>query len=658
MATCKTTLRFNLLLIIGWLGVISVLLLLWMLVGVVGAHVSLREERQRAREMDAVIRIAFWLRQEDLAVVRCMAGDAGPMPPDVAARHTDRALAQAIGLFGEGESVLDARVVRGLDTLRDRLPAQRKGIDRAGRAVVPDASLQRWRGFADEAYVQLEAMTHDLIRADGGRARPLAADASLRHFILLALRVSIAERFEIERGLLAQAAGKGFDAALGRSVREASAQLQGAALLAEDQLLAGASAALTKAGAAAAFLTADYIAAGRRLLEAGASGPAPAEVVADWRRVSELAVDRLAEAEAALAAEAEARLGLAERRAVAALAVWGAALVLCAALSAFAVRFTLRRIVQPLERVHAKMLRLAHDDLAVEIGTRPRLAEIQAMYDALAVFKENGLRRLRMQAELARLNDRVVEANRTMTAELEAAAKVQAAQLPAPCSLPGARFDSHYRPSRMISGDTYDFVTYPDGRTRLFQIDVSGHGAAAALVSVISHLAVQTALQQAGPEENLVSIVGRINREWDDALPYFTMVLVEIDPRAGEARVVQAGHPPVLRLPARGGVQSVGEGGLPVGALPWAEYEVCTCPFLAGDRLVLATDGVTEAADHDGALFGDARFLDLLERFGRADLPTLFGRLDAALWDWCGTEAFDDDVTILILEAKESAYAN
>ena len=67
---------------------------------------------------------------------------------------------------------------------------------------------------------------------------------------------------------------------------------------------------------------------------------------------------------------------------------------------------------------------------------------------------------------------------------------------------------------------------------------------------------------------------------------------------------------------------------------------------------------MTEAADAQGALFGEDRYLDLLDRLGRADVRTLFAALEAALWDWCGTEAFDDDVTLLILEAKEALHAH
>ena len=67
---------------------------------------------------------------------------------------------------------------------------------------------------------------------------------------------------------------------------------------------------------------------------------------------------------------------------------------------------------------------------------------------------------------------------------------------------------------------------------------------------------------------------------------------------------------------------------------------------------------MAEAADMHGTRFGDDRYLTLLAQHGRAKVKTLFDAIDTSLWDWCGTEAFDDDVTVLILEAKEPAYAH
>ena len=656
MALVYDTLRTNLLALFAWLGAMVLGVLLWNLADAVRDHVRLGMEADRGAETDALVTLSYDLRREDMAVLHTLTGESPIFPLDAAIAATDRSLATTAALLADHHEGGHDVAVTILETLGSGLADRRMAVRDAlnGTAQDRSATLRRWRSFLDASYPDLEAISHDLIRETGTADAEFAPVMMVRFYALFAFRGLIANRFAIDRAM--EAGVPVTDRLI--LLSEASAQLRGAANLAEDQFSIDRSPAFDRIETVTRFLLDDYLATETQLLREMVAGVPSAETLYAWRTASRTAIGQLSEAEAALAAEARFRLTTARAQDRAAISLWLTALILAVTLIASAIRFTLRRIVLPLERIHAKMLRLAHDDLTVEITTRPRLAEIQAMYDALSVFKENGLRRERMQAELARLNDRVVAANQAMTAELEAAARVQAAQLPAPCDLPGARFHTFYRPSRMIAGDTYDFVTLPDGRTRLFQIDVSGHGAAAALVSVMSHIAVKSALQQAPSGAPLTDIVARINTEWNGDLPYFTLLLVEIDPTAGLARIVQAGHPPLLRLPRRGPVETVGNGGMPVGALPWAEYEECTCAFHPGDRLILTTDGVTEAADADGQLFGDDRYLDLLTRVGRSDVKTLFAALDAALWDWCGTEAFDDDVTILILEAKEPAYAH
>ncbi|MBC2837578.1 PP2C family protein-serine/threonine phosphatase [Paragemmobacter straminiformis] len=656
MALIYNTLRNNLLALFAWLGMIALGVLVWNLGTAVSEHFRIQAELGRGAETDALIQLSYDLRREDMALFQALSGEPPLISPQDGARSTDAALDRTAALLVGHDQGGHAASASLLSDLRAGLDARRAAASAALRADegARQAALHDWRRYLDAAYPDLEGISHDLIAESGEPAARIAQLTTLRYYALFAFRALIANRFAIEDAVRAGQA----DAIHLVMLSDSSAQLRGAANLAEDQFLSDRAPAFGSIASATDFLVADYLPAEMRVLEDMLTGTPRDASLAAWRRSSHDAVTHLTNAEAALAAEAGSRLRLAEKQDHAAIMLWGTAVALALALLLSAVRFTLHRIVSPLEQVHSRMLRLANDDLTFEPVPPTRLAEIQVMYDALAVFRENALRREKMQAELARLNDRVVAANHSMTAELEAAARVQAAQLPPSCDLPGAQFHAFYRPSRMIAGDTYDYVSLPDGRTRLFQIDVSGHGAAAALVSVMSHIAVKTALQQAAPSESLADIISRINREWSEELPYFTMLLVEIDPRAGTARVVQAGHPPLLRLPLVGGVETVGDGGMPVGALPWAEYEELTCAFHPGDRLILTTDGVTEAADADGNMFGDDRYLGLLARPVRPDVKSLFASVDSALWDWCGTEAFDDDVTILILEAKEPTYAH
>lgn len=400
-----------------------------------------------------------------------------------------------------------------------------------------------------------------------------------------------------------------------------------------------------------------YRPAENRLLAALTAQGVDATTLALWRNASRLTVAGLLQADALLAAEASRRLTGAYATSRARLIALGLALLLAATLGVAVHCILSRRVLAPLGEIRTRLAQLAAGDFTSPAPSGRALCDITDMHKALDQLSIDGRRRLAMQAELARLSDRVVAANRQMTADLEAAARVQHAQLPAsPCTFQGGTFHAFFRPSRVVAGDTYDCLSLPDGRTRIFQIDVSGHGAPAALVSIASHIALKQAMLSAPPAEALADIIARVNRDWAEDLPYFTLLAVEIDPATATASIVQCGHPALLRLPATGGVMALGKGGLPIGVLPDATFSTLTCPFHPGDRLVLVTDGVTETADPDAQMFGDDRLRALLapppdSSTRPVPVQRLFDRIERALWDWRGSESLEDDITILVLEA-------
>ena len=81
---------------------------------------------------------------------------------------------------------------------------------------------------------------------------------------------------------------------------------------------------------------------------------------------------------------------------------------------------------------------------------------------------------------------------------------------------------------------------------------------------------------------------------------YLTMIHADIDTESGRMRLVQAGHPHPMLQRADGHVEPVGTGGLPVGIFPDAEFEEIELTLSPGERLFIASDGVTEAASPQG----------------------------------------------------------
>lgn len=355
---------------------------------------------------------------------------------------------------------------------------------------------------------------------------------------------------------------------------------------------------------------------------------------------------------AALFSASRAQLSELQAASVRRALLWGS-LFLAAALAVGASVLVVRkRIVAPLTALRTSMLELAEDRLDTPLPSAARRDEVGAMADALRVFRANALRRRRLQDERLALHGRLKEAYRQLKVDLEAAAVVQATLLPPSARLGGVAFYSHFRPSRFIAGDTFDVVRRPDGRIDFFEIDVAGHGAPAALISVASHHSIAQAALQRKPGAGLAELVETINREWPDSFPYFTMILGEIDPAARRGRLVQAGHPAPLLITAEGEVREIGDGGLPVGIIPHATYDEIAFDFAPGDRLLLYSDGLVEAENAAGAFFSQERLVDLVKAHAKGSTVALVDALDSSLRSWRGSGTLDDDVTIVILEAE------
>jgi sigma-B regulation protein RsbU (phosphoserine phosphatase) len=252
--------------------------------------------------------------------------------------------------------------------------------------------------------------------------------------------------------------------------------------------------------------------------------------------------------------------------------------------------------------------------------------------------------RFRLQLEASRLELARSEA------EISFALKVQQALFPR--QLPqggGLEFSAVCLPAKGISGDYYDVLQLPDGRTVFAVADISGKGISAAILMANLQALLRAVIPIYSSPSDICARLNQHLHQVTDASKFATFFLAEWSPQQRHLRYVNAGHNLPLVLGSRGG-QPLDKGGLPLGVLPTTEYETGELPMISGDLVVLYSDGVTDAGMRSGQDFGLARLRALVSEHQNKPLPEIQARVLEAVRKWSGKEP-DDDITLLLARA-------
>jgi len=233
------------------------------------------------------------------------------------------------------------------------------------------------------------------------------------------------------------------------------------------------------------------------------------------------------------------------------------------------------------------------------------------------------------------------EAARRYQQELSIAAGIQqrlmAVTIP---EVPFARLAGRNLSCKEIGGDFFDAVNTEDGLAVVLA-DVSGKGVSAALLASTLQGMIYSQLTARMPLVEIVSAVNRFFTHKHIGEKYATVIVARIHPD-GELEYVNCGHVPPLLI-SNQSVNRPTHGNLPVGLLKDATYESDRCRMKPGDRLVLVTDGVTEAENASGDFFEDSR-LEIVAGKSHS-LEDIF----TAVADFCSGTPLSDDCTVVDL---------
>ncbi len=233
-------------------------------------------------------------------------------------------------------------------------------------------------------------------------------------------------------------------------------------------------------------------------------------------------------------------------------------------------------------------------------------------------------------------------------ADLRAAHEIQARLLPRELpALSNATVACAWQPAQSVGGDYFDVLPLPSGKVAFCMADVCGKGISAALLMAN----VQAAFRAFAPDTaDVGSLCSRLNRtlcEVTGPARFVTFYCGVFDPDTRLFEYENAGHPHPLLLRGEEADPITG-GGMVLGLFPEAVYESRLLQLVSGDRIILATDGILEAADQHGEEFGEQR----LARAARAAALPEAGAIQQHVMEtvalFCDGN-FEDDASLMVI---------
>ena len=236
--------------------------------------------------------------------------------------------------------------------------------------------------------------------------------------------------------------------------------------------------------------------------------------------------------------------------------------------------------------------------------------------------------------------------------ELEDIEAVQLGFLPKEIpQLAGYEISGTWWPARVVGGDYFDIDAFSETKLAMTIADVSGKGMSAALLMSNLQAALKATASEQLPPEQLCAKVNRIIYGNVSPGRFITAFYGVLDGSRNRLVFTNAGHNAPILARRDGSWLRLGGGGAPLGLFPDWDYERGEVQFAAGDRLVLFTDGVTEASNAAGEEFGEERLVTVLLENRQLGAGELQERILAEVAKFTRGR-FEDDATLVVVAVK------
>jgi sigma-B regulation protein RsbU (phosphoserine phosphatase) len=233
--------------------------------------------------------------------------------------------------------------------------------------------------------------------------------------------------------------------------------------------------------------------------------------------------------------------------------------------------------------------------------------------------------------------------------ELEEARRIQRKLLPASVpQMDGCEIASQWRPASGVGGDCFDIIQFDQSRLAICIADVVGKGIPGALLMSNLQAAVRAFACEASQPSELCHQVNQILCGRIAEGRFISFFYCTIDTSLGALAYSNAGHYYPILVRQNGSVSRLVEGGPVLGVFGHAGYEQGQTSLSSGDRLILFTDGVTEARSVEGEEFGEERLIADAVANRACSAPALEARLSGSIATF-SADTFQDDATLIVV---------
>jgi len=263
--------------------------------------------------------------------------------------------------------------------------------------------------------------------------------------------------------------------------------------------------------------------------------------------------------------------------------------------------------------------------------------------------------------ELEETHHQLEQAQKRLISELEGelrtAHELQMGLMPRhPPRMPGFEIAGRCRPATHVGGDFFQYFLHPDGRLSVALADVSGHAMGAAIPAVMFSGTLNAEMRMAPPLNALYANLNAALCSSLDERTFICLAMGELDPSSRVFRLSNGGCPhPYHYRAARGDMVELELAAYPLGVRPDTRYPLVEVTLQRGDRIIFCSDGIMEAMDPAGAVFGFTSTAEALRSACERRLPAdkLVDYILAQVEEFSAGAPQADDQTVVVLRAED-----